>query len=62
LYLAMSVAGVALVGGTGFYGGELVYRHGAAVHAIDQFALDRYRAQVREIRKQQPLPDHTGHH
>jgi uncharacterized membrane protein len=64
LYLAMSVAGVALVGGTGFYGGELVYRHGAAVRAIDQFAHDRYLEQVREIRKQQPppQPDHTGHH
>ena len=54
VYLTVSVAGLGLVGATGYYGGELVYSHGAAVQAIDRFARERYWDQVRRIYRPQP--------
>ena len=49
VYLLLSAASVGAVSGTGYYGGEMVYTHGAAVRAVDQFARERYWQQVREF-------------
>jgi uncharacterized membrane protein len=54
LYVVLSLAGLGMVGATGYYGGELVYSHGAAVQAIDRFARERYWEQVRRIYRPQP--------
>jgi uncharacterized membrane protein len=59
LYVVVSLGGIGLVGATGYYGGELVYSHGAAVQAIDRFARERYWEQVRRIYRPQPAA--TGH-
>jgi hypothetical protein len=45
---------VSAIGGAGFYGGEMVYRHGAGVQAVDRFARDRYFSQVRQIYRHDP--------
>ncbi|MGR8948017.1 MAG: DUF2231 domain-containing protein [Gammaproteobacteria bacterium] len=49
LYLLLSGTGVASIAATGYYGGEMVYRHGAAVKIIDEFARERYWKQVEHI-------------
>ena len=49
LYLLLSFLGAGLMTGTGFYGGEMVYRHGAAVKVVDEFARERYWKQVEHI-------------
>jgi uncharacterized membrane protein len=52
LYIVLSLTTLAAIGGAGYYGGEMVYRHGSGVRALDQFARDRYWAQVRESYRQ----------
>src|SRR6185369_449281 len=49
VYLLVSVAGAAAIGGAGYYGGHMVYEQGAGVRAIDSFTHDRYWKQVREV-------------
>ena len=49
LYLVVAFTGVAVIGGAGYFGGEMVYRHGAAVRAIDQFTRERYWEQVKQV-------------
>lgn len=49
LYLLLSGIGVGLIGGTGYYGGEMVYRHGAAVRMVDEFTRERYWKQVEHV-------------
>jgi uncharacterized membrane protein len=49
VYLLLSAVSVGAVTGAGYYGGEMVYTHGAGVRAVDQFARERYWKQVREI-------------
>jgi uncharacterized membrane protein len=49
LYVLVSLLGVGAVAGAGYYGGEMVYTHGAAVGTLDRFARDAYWRQVREI-------------
>ena len=49
VYLLLSAASVGAVAGAGYYGGEMVYTHGAGVRAVDHFARERYWKQVREI-------------
>ena len=49
LYLLLSVVGVGLMTGAGYYGGEMVYRHGAAVKVVDEFTRERYWKQVEHI-------------
>lgn len=72
LYIVLSLAGVGLVGGASYYGGEMVYRHGAAVRAIDQFARERYWQQIRDVYRKEPgvvvggpsgaaVTGHSGH-
>lgn len=57
LYLVIALTGVAVIGGAGYYGGEMVYRHGAAVRAIDHFTRDRYWKQVQQIYRH---PERSG--
>ena len=59
VYLLLSAASVGAVGGAGYYGGEMVYTHGAAVRAVDQFARDRHWRQVKEIYRA-PDPSDAG--
>lgn len=59
VYLLLSAASVGAVGGAGYYGGEMVYTHGAAVRAVDQFARERYWRQVKEIYRA-PDPSEAG--
>ena len=54
LYAVVSLAGLGAMCGAGYYGGELVYEHGAGVRAIDQFARQRYFDQVREFYRRDP--------
>lgn len=63
LYIVLSLTGVGVISGAGYYGGEMVYGHGAGVRAIDQFARDRYWKVVREVyRKEAPaVGEHSGH-
>ena len=69
LYLLLSAASVGAVGAAGYYGGEMVYTHGAGVRAIDQFARERYWRQVKEIYRgpdpsdagRLPATPHHGH-
>lgn len=49
LYAVLSLTAVGIVSGAGYYGGEMVYRHGAAVRATDTFLRERYWKQVREV-------------
>ena len=49
LYLLLSGVGVGLISGAGYFGGEMVYRHGAAVRIVDEFARERYWKQVEHI-------------
>jgi hypothetical protein len=50
----VSLAGLLAISGAGYYGGELVYEHGAGVRALDRFARQRYFDQVREIYRRDP--------
>jgi uncharacterized membrane protein len=59
VYLLLSAASVGAVGAAGYYGGEMVYTHGAGVRAIDQFARNRYWRQVKEIYRA-PDPSDAG--
>jgi uncharacterized membrane protein len=52
MYLALSLAGAAAIGGAGYYGGHMVYEQGAGVRAIDNFTRDRYWKLVREVYRQ----------
>lgn len=56
LYAVLSLTGVGIVSGAGYYGGEMVYRHGAAVRATDTFLRERYWKQVRDIYRN-PAPN-----
>ena len=49
LYLLLAVTGVGLVSGAGYYGGQMVYEHGAGVNAIDRFLREQYWRQVAQI-------------
>jgi uncharacterized membrane protein len=49
VYLLLSALSVGAVTGAGYYGGEMVYTHGAAVRAVDQFARERYWKQVKDV-------------
>jgi uncharacterized membrane protein len=40
VYVALCLAGGALVGITGYYGGELVYTHGAGVQTVQNAPID----------------------
>jgi uncharacterized membrane protein len=64
LYVVLSLAGLGAITGAGYYGGEMVYGHGAGVRAIDQFTRDQYWKQVREVYRGQPaaIVDHSAHH
>jgi uncharacterized membrane protein len=65
LYAALSLSGLIAIGGTGYYGGELVYDHGAGVRALDTFARERYWRQIREVYQPRTTPvrdEHSGHH
>jgi uncharacterized membrane protein len=72
LYLAVSLASAGAIGGAGYYGGEMVYRHGAGVRMIDLFSRDSYWKRVREVYRYAPAgvaepglpksqPAHAGH-
>jgi uncharacterized membrane protein len=67
LYLAAGVASVAAIAGAGYYGGRMVYQHGAGVQALENFARERYWRQVREVYSpSRPTPaavpaTHAGH-
>jgi hypothetical protein len=52
VYLLVSLSGAAAIGGAGYYGGEMVYKQGAGVKAIDTFTRDRYWKQAREVYRQ----------
>ena len=52
LYLIVSLAGAAAIGGAGYYGGHMVYEQGAGVRAIDNFTRDRYWKLAREVYRQ----------
>jgi uncharacterized membrane protein len=54
LYLTLSAAGVAGIVATGYYGGEMVYGHGAGVRAIDEFTRESYWKRVREVYRREP--------
>lgn len=49
LYSVLSVVALGILGGAGYYGGEMVYRHGAAVKSTDVFLRDRYWKLVNEV-------------
>lgn len=49
LYLLLSLTTLGAIGGAGYFGGEMVYRHGAGVRAVDRFARERYWNAVREL-------------
>lgn len=63
LYCVLSVAGLAAIGGAGYYGGELVYDHGVGVRAIDTFTRDTYWKKVQAVYRQAPAEvfEHAGH-
>jgi uncharacterized membrane protein len=73
LYIVLSLAGLGAIGGAGYYGGEMVYEHGAGVRAFDRFARDQHFRRVRDVYLQQsggapdngrvhiPAAAHTGH-
>jgi uncharacterized membrane protein len=63
VYVLLSLAGVGVIGAAGFFGGEMVYRHGAGVRFVDQFTRERYWRLVDEVYRQQPATpvDHSGH-
>lgn len=52
LYIVLSLASVGAIGGAGYYGGEMVYGHGAGVRALNQFARSRYWDTVRQVYRQ----------
>ena len=52
VYLLVSLAGAAAIGGAGYYGGHMVYEQGAGVKAIDDFTRDRYWKLVRDVYRQ----------
>ena len=63
LYIALSLTGVFVIGAAGYYGGELVYRHGAGVRAIDTFTRETYWKRVQTVYRRAPAiaVDHSGH-
>jgi uncharacterized membrane protein len=46
LYMALALGAAALTVMTAYWGGELVYRHGLSVAAIDKFTFENYLRQV----------------
>ena len=42
------------IGGAGYFGGEMVYEHGAGVRTVDRFARNRYWKQVEEMYRNRP--------
>ncbi len=54
LYICVSLAALGAIGGAGYYGGALVYEHGAGVRALDRFARQRYFDQVRQVYRRSP--------
>ena len=47
LFMVLGILGVGLTAGAGYYGGEMVYKHGIAVRAIDNLARRQYWERVR---------------
>jgi uncharacterized membrane protein len=64
LYCVLSLAGLGVVGGAGYYGGELVYNHGVGVRAIDTFTRETYWKRVQAVYRQAPAEvfEHSSHH
>lgn len=60
LYLLLALTTVGVVAGTGWFGGEMVYRHGAAVRSTDTFLRERYWRQVKEIYRQPDVSPFAG--
>jgi hypothetical protein len=58
-YLAVSLVSLGALAGAGYYGGRMVFQHGAGVSAIEQFARDRYLRQVRDVYRPETVQD--GH-
>lgn len=48
LFMVLGVLGVTLTAGAGYYGGELVYKHGTSVQAITDFTRKQYWEKVRK--------------
>ena len=48
LYLVLATTAMGIIAGAGYFGGEMVYRHGAAVRASDDFLRARYWQYVRD--------------
>jgi uncharacterized membrane protein len=60
-YVTLSLAGLGAISGAGYYGGEMVYEHGAGVRAIDRFAREQYLTRVRHVYRQGPADtEHSG--
>jgi uncharacterized membrane protein len=59
IYVLVSLAGAAAIGGAGYYGGHMVYEQGAGVRAIDTFTRDRYWKLAREVYRQ-PIAGDEG--
>ncbi len=47
LFVLLGLLGVGLVTGAGYYGGEMVYKHGTAVRAISDFTRETYWERIR---------------
>ncbi|MGE0387257.1 MAG: DUF2231 domain-containing protein [Gammaproteobacteria bacterium] len=56
IYLVLALGGAGLTVTAAYLGGELVYRHGVAVSAIDRFAMDAYLRKVDAALGRAPLP------
>ena len=63
LYCVLSLAGLGVIGGAGYYGGELVYNHGVGVRAIDTFTRETYWKRVQAVYRQAPgeVFEHSSH-
>jgi len=56
LYMLLALTGAGLTVTAAYWGGELVYRLGVSVRAIDDFALDNYLRKVDNALGRPPLP------
>jgi uncharacterized membrane protein len=56
LYLVLALSAAGLTVTTAYWGGELVYRHGVSVAAIDKFAFENYMRQVDRALGRPPSP------
>jgi uncharacterized membrane protein len=64
LYIFVSLAGMGAISGAGYYGGEMVYEHGAGVRVIDRFTRERYWKLVNDVYRKSsaPLAAPPAHH